>query len=72
MRSQQNISVGCQQSETVELEVAKSVTTELLADIANMGVGGGGSDGGGDDDGEESSNNGLVENFNSLTEEELE
>ena len=72
MRSQQNISVGCQQSETVEQEVAKSVTTELLADIANMGVGGGGSDGGGDDDGEESSNNGLVENFNSLTEEELE
>ena len=72
MRSQQNISVGCQQSETVEQEVAKSVTTELLADIANMGVGGGGSDGGGDDDSEESSNNGLVENFNSLTEEELE
>ena len=72
MRSQQNIKVGCQQSETVEEEVAQEVTTEVLASIANMGVGGGSSDGGGDDDGEESSNNGLVENFNSLTEEELE
>ena len=71
MRYQQNISVGCQQSETVEEEVAEQVTTELLQNIANMGVSGGGSDGGGDDDGEESSNNGLVNNFNSLTEEEL-
>ena len=36
-----------------------------------MGLSGGGGGGGGEGDGDESSNNGLVENFNSLTEEEL-
>ena len=56
----QNNSVGCQRSETLDRVEAQKITTDVLQNIANMGIGG--------DDGGDS---GLVVNFNSLTTEEL-
>ena len=54
------ISVGCQRSETLDKVEAQKITSDVLQNINNLGVGG-------DDDGD----NGLVTNFNSLTQEEL-
>ena len=53
-------SVGCQRSETLDKVEAQKITSDVLQNINNLGVGG-------DDDGD----NGLVTNFNSLTQEEL-
>ena len=52
--------MGCQRSETLDKVEAQKLTSDVLQNINNMGVGG-------DDDGD----NGLVTNFNSLTQEEL-
>jgi len=52
--------VGCQRSETLDKVEAQKITSDVLQNINNMGVG---EDDGGD--------NGLVTNFNSLTQEEL-
>ena len=54
------ISVGCQRSETLDKVEAQKITSDVLQNINNMGIDG-------DDDGD----NGLVTNFNSLTQEEL-
>ena len=53
-------SVGCQQSKTLDQKVAQQITSEVLQNIANLGVGE-------EDDGDA----GLVTNFNTLTQEEL-
>ena len=59
-RYPKKISVGCQRSETLDKVEAQKITSDVLQNINNMGVDG-------DDDGD----NGLVTNFNSLTQDEL-
>lgn len=58
--------MDCKESETVDEVVAQNIQTTVLQNIVNMGV----SEGAGEDDSDDSSN-GLVTNFNSLTQEEL-